>query len=303
MNPFAPIERIESRVFARLPDTFRHRRRSDWADANRAGAHLDSFLEGPCFDAAGSLFVVDVPFGRIFRVDRQGGWHLVADYDGWPNGMKMRADGKLVVTDYRNGLVEIDPATGAVTPLLRDWRSESFKGVNDLTLAANGDLYFTDQGQTGLQDPTGRVFRLAAGGGIDLLVDTVPSPNGLVLDLAERALYVAVTRANAVWRLPLFDRGRSSKVGAFIQLSGGGGPDGLALDAEGGLVVAHLGTGVWRFDRYGFATHFVGPLGMTTTNIAFGGSDGRDLYMTESEAGEIRVARMPFSGRAARPPT
>ncbi len=303
MNPFAPVERIESRVFSRLPDAFRRKRRTDWADANRAGAHLDSFLEGPCFDAAGNLFVVDVPFGRIFRVDPQGGWHLVAEYDGWPNGMKMRADGRLVVTDYRNGIVGIDPATGAVTPLLRDWRSESFKGVNDLTFAASGDLYFTDQGQTGLQDPTGRVFRLAADGGIDLLVDTVPSPNGLVLDLAEKSLYVAVTRANAVWRLPLFDRGRSSKVGTFIQLSGGGGPDGLALDAEGGLVVAHLGTGVWRFDRYGFPTHFVGPLGMTATNVAFGGPDGRDLFMTESETGEIRVARMPFSGRAARQPT
>jgi gluconolactonase len=303
VNPFGPIERIESRVHARLPDVFRVKRRTGWADANRAGASLDSFLEGPCFDAAGNLFVVDVPFGRIFRVDPAGTWSLVAEYDGWPNGMKVRADGRLVVADYRNGLVEIDPATGTMTPLLRDWRSESFKGVNDLGFAANGDLYFTDQGQTGLQDPTGRVFRRGVDGTIDLLVDTVPSPNGLALDLAEKALYVAATRANAIWRLPLFERGRSSKVGTFIQLSGGGGPDGIALDAQGGLVVAHLGTGVWRFDRFGFATHFVGPLGMTVTNVAFGGPDGRDLYMTESEAGEIRVARMPFSGRAVPRPT
>ncbi len=33
---------------------------------------------------------------------------------------------------------------------------ESLKGVNDLFFAANGDLYFTDMGQTGLQDATGK---------------------------------------------------------------------------------------------------------------------------------------------------
>ncbi len=70
----------------------------------------------------------------------------------------------------------------------------------NLFFAANGDLYFTDQGQTGLHDPTGRVYRLRGDGRLDLLIATVPSPNGLVTNLAENQLYVAVTRANAVWR-------------------------------------------------------------------------------------------------------
>ena len=276
MNPFAQVERIESRVHARLPDGFRRPQRSDWADANRGGAPVDCFLEGPCFDDAGNLYVVDIPHGRIFRLDPAGAWSLVAEYDGWPNGMKVADDGTLLVADYRNGLVRIDPATGAVEKILRGWRSEGFKGLNDVCIASNGDLFFTDQGQTGLQDPTGRVFRRRADGAIDLLVGTVPSPNGLVLDLAEQVLYVAVTRANAIWRVPLFDRGPSAKVGQWIQLSGGIGPDGIALDSEGGLVVAHLGLGVWRFDRLGLATHFVGPAGMMTTNLAFGGNNAVD---------------------------
>src|SRR3712207_7713276 len=54
------------------------------------------------------------------------------------------------------------------------------------------DLYFTDQGQTGLQDPTGRVYCLrAATGAVECLLDNVPSPNGLVLTRDERALLVA----------------------------------------------------------------------------------------------------------------
>ena len=53
--------------------------------------------------------------------------------------------------------------------------------MNDLFFAANGDLFFTDQGQTGLQDPTGRVYRLEAAGRLTCLIDTVPSPNGIVV--------------------------------------------------------------------------------------------------------------------------
>lgn len=298
MNPFAPLERIPVSRFTSLPDALRDPRRCEWADANKRGEAVHSFLEGPCFDAAGNLWCTDIPFGRIFRIAPSGDWTKIAEYDGWPNGMKIARDGRVFVTDARHGIMIIDPARGAVTPFLRGYRAEGFKGVNDLTFAANGDLYFTDQGQTGMQDPTGRVFRVKASGEIDVLCDTIPSPNGLVLDLAERVLFVAVTRANAIWRVPLFERGISAKVGSFIQLSGGGGPDGIALDEDGGLVVAHLGLGVWRFDRLGLPTHFIGEPGAFVTNMAFGGPDRRTLYMTESETATILTARMPFPGKS-----
>ncbi len=73
----------------------------------------------------------------------------MTEYDGWPNGLKIHKDGRIFVTDYKRGIVLVDPDTGKVTPLLETRGSESFKGVNDLFFAANGDLYFTDQGQTG----------------------------------------------------------------------------------------------------------------------------------------------------------
>jgi gluconolactonase len=92
--------------------------------------------------------------------------------------------------------------------------SERFKGPNDLVFARNGDLYFTDQGQTGLHDPTGactgcarRPARLPA--------RQRPSPNGLALSPDEEVLFVAMTRDNAVWRLPLLPDGSTAKVGRF----------------------------------------------------------------------------------------
>jgi gluconolactonase len=299
MYVFEPPVRIPTEIFCRLPDKFRQRKRMPWSDANRMGQEVDSFLEGPSFDRAGNLYFVDIPFGRVFRAAPSGECELVAQYDGWPNGLKIRADGRVWIADYKLGLVELDPRRGTVETLLGSRHSEGFKGLNDLVFARNGDCYFTDQGQTGMHDPTGRVFRLSAEGRLDCLVATVPSPNGIVLNMAENRVFVAVTRQNAVWRLPLMADGSASKVGTFLQLSGGqAGPDGLALDSEDGLYVCHLGLGIWRFDANGVPTHLVQSCaGHHMTNLAFGGPQNRHLYITESETGTILRAELPFPGK------
>jgi gluconolactonase len=287
-------EVIRPELFSRLPERFRRKMRNPWCDANRGGAEIDSFLEGPSFDRDGNLYVVDIPFGRVFRISPAGDWDEALRYDGWPNGLKIHRDGRLFIADYRRGILALDPHRGAVTPVLETAHSEGFKGCNDLHFAMNGDLYFTDQGQTGLHDPTGRVWRLTASGRLDRLIATVPSPNGICLNLTETQVYVAVTRANAIWRLPLMADGTVSKAGHWIQLSGGlSGPDGIALDAEGGLVVCHLGLGVWRFDRLGRPTHLI-ETGGFCTNVAF---RGNALFITDSETGSILRAELPVPGQ------
>ena len=144
MSFLPPPRPREARDLNRLPDRFRKRRRTEWGDFNRGGQALDCFLEGPAFDREGRLYVTDIPFGRIFRIGTDGGWEQVAEYDGWPNGMKIHRDGRIFIADYRRGIMLLDPASGAVTPFLETVRSEGFKGVNDLFSASNGDLYFTD---------------------------------------------------------------------------------------------------------------------------------------------------------------
>ncbi len=104
-------------LFSSMPDKFRRTGvRSLWADVNQGGRVADSFLEGPVFDKQGNLFVTDIPFGRVFRIDPQGEWDLVAQWDGEPNGMKFLNPKQLLVTDYRNGLVVLDIASGQVPP-------------------------------------------------------------------------------------------------------------------------------------------------------------------------------------------
>ncbi|CAL77627.1 putative gluconolactonase [Bradyrhizobium sp. ORS 278] len=299
MSWFAPPRRIDTRIFTRLPDHFRKARRSAWADANQGGRAIDSFLEGPSFDRQGRLYVTDIPFGRVFRIDPDGAWTLITEYDGWPNGLKIHADGRIFITDYKRGLMLLDPGNGQITPFLETAATESFKGVNDLVFGRSGTLYFTDQGQTGMHDPTGRVWRLGTDGRLSCLVNTIPSPNGIVVDPHETFLLVAVTRANQVWRIPLPASGITTKVGVFVNLHGGpGGPDGLALDRDGNLLICHTGFGsVWR------VSHVAEPLDrivscadVGTTNLAFGGKDNRSLFVTESRTGSILRADLETPG-------
>ncbi|OZI25355.1 gluconolactonase [Bordetella genomosp. 7] len=297
---YAAPEQLQAEVFARIPEHYLVRgRASDWARTQLHGAAAPVFLEGPSFDRQGNLWVVDIPWGRIFRIDPQGRVELAAEYDGEPNGLKFHPDGRAFITDYRNGLMVMDPATGRVEPYLERARLERFKGCNDLFFAANGDLYFTDQGQSGLHDPSGRLYRLRAGGQLDIVLQGIPSPNGLVMNLDETAIYLAVTRANAIWRVPLMEDGTATKVGVYIQMSGGGGPDGIALDAEGGLAVCHVGFGaVWVFSPRGEPRYRIdAPEGLYTTNCAYGGPDGRTLYMIESRTGCVFTARLPVKGK------
>jgi gluconolactonase len=293
--PFPKPVVVDAEVFTELPDDLRRPGVSSyWAERNRRGAAVDSFIEGPSFDRDGNLWFVDIPFGRIFRADPSGSVTQIAEYDGQPNGLKIHADGRIFIADFQNGIMQLDPETGEVTHALRDCDTEGFKGCNDLHFGRDGALYFTDQGQTGLQDPSGRVYRWRPdSGALTCLIDKAPSPNGLVLDLDEHMLFLAVTRANAVWRLPLSPSGRVNKAGLFIQFSGGrAGPDGLALTAQNGVVVCQTGMGlVWVHDALGRPIAVVrSPRGLGTTNCAFGGPDGRSLFITESDTGSILKA-------------
>ena len=291
---FDPPREIPTRVLTRMPDHLRRLERTEWADANRAGEPVDCFLEGPAFDAQGRLHVTDIPYGRIFRID-DGHWTQIGEYQGWPNGLKVQPDGDLLIADYRHGLIRIDPATGTAAAVMQTVMSESFKGLNDLTLHDDESVIFTDQGQTGLQDPTGRVWRLHKDGRLDRLIGTGPSPNGLVLNTAQTHLYVAMTRSCEVWRFALRSDAVVAKAQCFARVPPGlVGPDGLAMDAHDRLFVANPGHGcVWVIDPRGKPLYRVQSYhGHMTTNCALT-PDGRGLVITESETGSILYAEIP----------
>ena len=298
---FEAPKTIETTIFAKLPEKYYQTgRQTDWLKLQRRGENLHSFLEGPSFDRDGNLYVVDVPFGRIFRISPDGLFDLVIEYDGEPNGLKIHRDGRIFVADHKHGILLLDPDRGATSTIVDRTQLEDFKGPNDLVFSSTGDLYFTDQGQTGLQDPSGKVYRLRADGTLEKLLDRIPSPNGIVLDLKETAILIAVTRGNCVWRAPMLLDGSVSKVGVFIQMSGGVGPDGMALDAAGNLAICHPGmAATWLFSPSGEPLYRIRSCADNfPTNCAYGGRERKSLFIVESHSGTILRAEMPTPGRA-----
>ncbi|HEY4372850.1 MAG TPA: SMP-30/gluconolactonase/LRE family protein [Burkholderiales bacterium] len=292
---------LMTEIHIRMPeDLKRMGQPSHWVDKRGAGP-VHSFLEGPSWDREGNFYCTDIPYGRIFKITPDGKWNTFAQWDGEPNGLKIHKDGRLFVADHALGLLSFDPKTAKMETILNRPNHEGFKGLNDLIFNAAGDVFFTDQGQSSMDDPTGRVWRLRATGELDLLYKGVAGPNGILLNKEENLLYVAATRTNNILVIPLLPKYQGvGKVGMFIQLSGSPtGPDGMALDEEGNLFIVHAGFGrVWGFSKYGEPIWCIKSCaGMRTTNIAFGGPDNKTLFITEAEQGVILKAQLPVAGK------
>src|SRR5688500_1146593 len=111
----AHYEVIQAEGFARLPDDFRRTNQdSEYAQGQLPGTKMDSFLEGPSFDREGNLYCVDIPWGRIFRIDPSGRFELIVEYDGWPNGLQIHQDGRIFIADYKHGIMLLDQTRGTV---------------------------------------------------------------------------------------------------------------------------------------------------------------------------------------------
>lgn len=294
------MKQLRLSVHARLPGDFRSILANGWAERRRNGHAANCFLEGPCCDDGGRLWCVDIANSRILVLSPSGNWSVAYQYDGWPTGLKLDRKGRCLIADNRLGLLRLDPVLGRHEVLVDEFGSKPLHGPNDVTIASNGDVFFTDQGDSDLLRPYGRVFRWREGGTLELIAEGFPSPNGLVLTIDEQLLYVATTQANAIWRIILRPDGSVGKVGHFVQMTGsyGGGPDGLAMDATGNLLVCHALAGCIRvYDKLGEPVARIDAAeGLIPTNLAFSRCEPGRLFVTEAATGTIQTILLEQSG-------
>lgn len=280
-----------ARLRTSLPEELHYRGEpTEWVRMTRPGQRLHSFLEGLTVGPDGSLYVADVPYGRIFRINSElNTWSEAMHYDGEPHGLAFASNGDLLVADYRKGILRMNLSTGAVSVVCDRYNGVRFKGLSDLVLDPESNVWFTDPGRTSLSDPTGRLFRLTRHGQLTCIIDNIPYPNGVALSSDGTHVYVAVTRANAVWRMLRVSAETRPMAGAYVQLSGGLGPDGLAVSARDELAVAHAQAGaVWLFDSLGEPMDRIRtPGGLWTTSVRFVGKDERTLLIVDAQTGSI----------------
>lgn len=270
-----------------------------------------AFPEGPVVMADGSVIVVELSGGRITRC-WNGRKETVCEIGGGPNGAAIGPDNALWVCNndgldiakFQNasgpgneGRIErVDLSTGRFERVHDSCDGLSLQAPNDLVFDADGRLWFTDLGKSvdGHHTPSGLFTCLTDGSPVQAIHRRAVSYNGVGLSPDGKHVYCADTHQARLWR---FERMAEHQRPTWVATAPGpSGFDSLAVTAAGNVCVATLFTG-------GITT--ITPAGETShrafddtyvTNIAFGGTDMMDAYITLSSSGQLIRTRWDEPG-------
>ena len=250
------------------------------------------YSEGVVVDYEGGLYF---SHGKIItRIAPDGQASAWAD-TGAPNGHKILADGTHLVCDASRHAVLLLDVTGKFLRNASDRSgNQPLRGPNDLTLDPLGGFYFTDPGGSDEKNLIGTVHFVNSEGVTRTSAKGLAFPNGIVLRPDGKELLVAESKKNRILAYPVRLPGQLDEPRVFVDLPAKGEgqidnqPDGIALDADGNLYVAHYGMR---------QVQVVSPRGevirrypgghLTTSNVAFAGPNLDRLYMTGGDPGAL----------------
>ncbi|MDX2010110.1 MAG: SMP-30/gluconolactonase/LRE family protein [Myxococcaceae bacterium] len=251
------------------------------------------FLEGPLWLAdEGALLFTDIPANRIYRYSPTTGFSLFRQNSGGANGLGRLPDGTLLACEHGNRRVS-RTFDGGIQSLVERFDGGRFNSPNDIAVAADGTIYFSDPpyGLAGrpAEVPFTGVYRRRPDGTLQVLITDMRRANGVVLSPDESTLYVADSEDD------FFRIYRLSPDGGFVSFTqvpttqqGGGGGDGLGMDDDGNLYVTTGGApgGGGAVKIYRPDGGYLGriPVPQNTTNVSFGGADRRTLFITAGTA-------------------
>jgi gluconolactonase len=258
---------------------------------------VPGYSEGVVVDAEGAVYISDVYNGIIYRVGADGEPKAWAK-TGAPNGHKILADGTHLVCDGSlHAVLHLDAAGKILDKAAAEYDGKPLRAPNDLTLDPKGGFYFTDPGGSNLQKPIGTVHYVDARGKIYLVAEGLAFPNGIILRPDGKTLLVGESNHNRILSYDLIEPGRVGRIRVFANLPTKEGeqianePDGMCLDREGNLYVAHYGMRqVQVFSPEGKLLRRYGAGNLTTSNVAFGGPHIDQLYVTGA-LGEEKTTR------------
>lgn len=236
----------------------------------------------------------DIPGDRILRWDAVTG-EVDVHRAGveFTNGRMRDSDGSVVQCSHGNRRLEREAADGTVTEIVSRWGEHRLNSPNDVALAPDGSYWFTDphygivqpdEGHPGIREYGGcRVFRWSESEGLSAVIDDIDQPNGIAFSPDGGTVYVTDTAAGlgdgpGHWIRAYDVDGAKTSGGRHFASIETGLPDGIAVDVEG-RVWSSAGDGVHVFATSGEELLFV-PVPEVVANVAFGGDDGSDLFIT-----------------------
>ncbi|OYW19132.1 MAG: hypothetical protein B7Z55_09425, partial [Planctomycetales bacterium 12-60-4] len=266
------------------------------------------FTEGPAYGPKGFLLFSDIPNERIVRYDNDG---AVSDFmkpSGKSNGLVFDAAGNLYACQGgARRVVKINSVDGKVEVLSDQYEGKRLNSPNDLALDNVGGLYFTDP-RYGKEDDVEQrvmgVYYVNADGAVSRVIDSLQRPNGVLVSIDGKSLYVAEPNKRELWRYTISGPGKVSSGEVIFtgdeQLDGGG-PDGMALD-EMGRIYATYGSVVVLDPSGGLIGRI--PVPERPANCTFGTPNGKTLFITARTslyAVDMAVAGAPLAATGPKP--
>ncbi len=242
------------------------------------------FTEGPAPDLQGNIYFSDVQRNRIHKIDTQGNLTTFLENQPGVNGLMFDPRGRLIACQTGR-IVAIELATKNVTVIANRFENTTFQGPNDLVVDRQGNIYFSDR--------TGNaVYFIATDATVKRLITNLSLPNGVLLSLDEKTLYVLHNAPN-VMAYPLSAPGQLGEA-RTIALQGNGGGDGMTIDTQGNLYVTRPNSSALQVlkptgESLGSFTFPEAP-----SNCVFGGADMKTLFVTARTS--VYTARMQAIG-------
>jgi len=253
-------------------------------------------IEGPASGPDGALYVVNFgKDGTIGRVDADGKatLFLTLPEGSIGNGIRFGADGTMYIADYaRHNILRVAPGgtSASVFAHLPDAHQP-----NDIALAPDGSLYASDPNWT--KTDQGQLWRINRDGKVQRLESGMGTTNGIEVSPDGKRLYVNESVQRNVWAYDLADDGSLANKRLLIRFDDHG-MDGMRCDADGNLYIARYDAGLIAVvSPEGALLREVPLKGRKPSNVAFGGSDGRQVFVTLQDRGAVETFQADRPGR------
>lgn len=251
------------------------------------GAGEYAFTEGPARDSKGNVFFTDQPNDKIYRWSAKDGYISVfMDKTGRSNGLYFdKKDNLYSCADEKNELWMIDKNKN-VSVLVTDFEGKKLNGPNDLWIAPNGGIYFTDPfyqrnywTRTKQEIEEKRVYYLSPDRKtVTIAAKDFVAPNGIIGSADGKTLYIADIGGRKTYSFSINADGTLSDRKLFCEM----GSDGMTLDQNGNLYIT--GRGVTVFDKTGKKIEQIDVPEGWTANVTFGGKKRKTLFITASKS-------------------
>jgi gluconolactonase len=243
------------------------------------------FTEGPVWIGGRDGFLVfsDIPANELKRWDPRGGLQTFRSPSNNANGNTVDREGRLVTAEHGARRVSRTEKDGTVVTLVDSYQGRKLNSPNDVVVKSDGTIWFTDPdyglaGRPKEQDGN-FVFRYdERSKTLTAVIKDFDKPNGLCFSPDESQLYVADSGTPRHIRVFPVNRDGTLGEGTLFCTIDKGGPDGIRAD-EAGRIWSSSGDGVQILSPDGRLVARI-LLPQAAANLAFGGPQGRTLYMT-----------------------